>query len=92
MSKQKQKAANSDLVTKKPLTPPLIVAGSSDQEVADEIGSSKHTVLGQQKRDKSLMEELGKAKAALRQAQLAALSKVVDTAFTGWTIKTQKQE
>ena len=39
-----------------------------------------------------LIKRLEKAKSSFRQPRLAALSKVVNKAFTGWTIKTQKQE
>ncbi len=59
------------------------------QEAADENGVLRHTVLGRQNPDEHLMEELKKAKESLRQVQAAALSKIVDKAFTGWTIKTQ---
>lgn len=39
--------------------------------------------------DEHHIEEQKEARASSRRAQLTALSKVVNTAFTGWTIKTQ---
>ena len=92
MSQQKQEAVNSDLANRKSLAFPLAVARRGNQEIVDEIGVSQHTLSRQRNRDEHLMKVLEETKASFRQAQLTALSKVVDKAFTGWTIKTQKQE
>ena len=91
MSKQKQAAASSDRASKKSLAIPLIVATRSGRGVEDEIAVSR-TDLRRRNRDVHLMERLEDAKAGFRGVRFAALSKVVDKAFTGWTIKTQKQE
>ena len=49
------------------------------------------TIAGRSDRENEhLMEVLKEAKASFRRARLVALSKVVNKAFTGWTIKTQK--
>ena len=90
MSKREQDAINSDLATKQSLGLPLAVAGRSKPERADESGISRQADLCDQNRDVRFMEERKKAKANSRRAQLTALSKVVNTAFTGWTIKTQR--
>ena len=89
MSKRKQEAINLDLASKESLSPPLVVAGKSEPEKADEIEVSRHTDLCDQNRDVHHTEERKEARANSRRAQLTALSKVVNTAFTGWTIKTQ---
>ena len=88
MSKKKQ-AVNSDLTGDRSLTLPLAVAGKSDREVADEIGGARHMDPGCRNRDARLTEKLKEVKASSRRVQLTALSKVVNRAFTGWTIKTQ---
>lgn len=41
-------------------------------------------------RDAHLLEGIEQAKASSRRTHLIALSKVVNRAFTGWTIKTQR--
>ena len=90
MSKRKQEVVNSDLASKKSLALPLVVAGRSNPQIADEIEASQHTDRCCRNRDAHFMEGLEKAKANSRRVQLTALSKVVNRAFTGWTIKTQR--
>ena len=90
MSKQKQAVIHSDLTSERALAFPLAVVGRSDQEGADEIGGAQHTDPCRRNRGEHLMEKLEEAKASARRAQLTALSKVVNQAFTGWTIKTQR--
>lgn len=89
MSKQKQAVVNSDLTSKRSLAFPLTVVGRNDREVADEIGGAQHTDLCCRNRGGHLMEKIERMKASSRRTQLTALSKVVNKAFTGWTIKTQ---
>ena len=91
MSKRKQEVVNSDLASKKSLALPLAVAGRGNPEIADEIEVSRHTDLCFQNRDEHLMKERKEVKVSPRRTQLIALSKVVNRAFTGWTIKTQRQ-
>ena len=79
--KEKQEAASLDIASKQSLALPLILAGKSDQQVANEIGVSRHTILNWRNRDKHFMKELEEAKKSLRQAQLATLSRIVDKAF-----------
>ena len=90
MSKREQETVNSDLASQKSLVLPLAVGGRSNPERADEDGVSRHTNLCDQNCDVRFIEERKEAKANSRRAQLTALSKVVNTAFTGWTIKTQR--
>ena len=87
MSKRKQEMVNSDLTSKHSPTLPLAVAGSGHPEIANEIGGSRHTDRGCRNRD--AREKRKETKANSRRAQLTALSKVVNRAFTGWTVKTQ---
>jgi len=82
MSKRKQEMVNSDIANKKSPATPLA-------KIADEIEVSGHTDLCRRKRDTHLMEGPVEVKASSRRAQLNALSKFVNKAFTGWTIKTQ---
>lgn len=89
MSKRKQEVVKSDPSSKKSLAPSLAVAGRDNTEKVDEIGISPHTDFGYQNRDARSIEERKEAKGSSRRVQLAALSKVVNTAFTGWTIKTE---
>ena len=79
--KKKEETANSDLANKKSLALPLILTGKSDQQVADEIGVSRQTILNWRNRDPHFMKELKEARESLRQAQLATLSRIVDKAF-----------
>ena len=90
MSKRTQEMVNSDLASKKSLVLPAAVARRDNQERADGIGDPPHTDLCHQNRDACLKEERKETKATSRRVQLTALSKVVNTAFTGWTIKTQR--
>ena len=89
MSKRKEEAINLDLESKESLALPLVTAGRSKPESADEIKDSRHNDLCYRNRDACYMEERKEARASSRRVQLTALSKVVNTAFTGWTIKTQ---
>ena len=89
MSKRKREAVNLDLASKESLAPPSVVTGRVEPEKADEIEVSRHTDLCYRNRDGRFTEERKAAKASSKQAQLTALSKFVNKAFTGWTIKTQ---
>lgn len=89
MSKRKQEVVNSDLVSKKSLTFPLAVVENDNPKTADETGVSQHTDLRYRNRDARFREERKETKVSSRRAQLVALSKFVNKAFTGWTIKTQ---
>ena len=89
MPKQRQRETYSDLEDKRSLSLPTVVSEGSDQEVSDDIEISRGVVLGRPKRYGHLIQELEKAKYSIRQVQLATLSKVVNRAFTGWTIKTE---
>ena len=91
MSKRKQELVNSDLASKKSLALPAAVAGRSDREIADEVGVTEHTDPRFQNCDEHLMKKQRETKVNSRRTQLVALSKVVNRAFTGWTIKTQRQ-
>ena len=89
MSKRKQEAVNLDLRSKESLALPLVDAGRGKPERADEIKDAPHKDLDYQNQDEHYTEERKEARASSRRVQLTALSKVVNTAFTGWTIKTQ---
>lgn len=89
MSKRKREVVNSDLASKKSPAPPLAVAGRGNPEIADETRGSRHTDLYYRNREVRFIDERKEAKASSRRAQLNALSKFVNKAFTGWTIKTQ---
>ncbi len=91
MSKRKQEVVNSDLASKRSLALPAAVAGRGDQEIADEVGVTEHTDPRCQNFDEHLMKERKETKVSSRRTQFVALSKVVNRAFTGWTIKTQRQ-
>ena len=78
---QKQEAAKAELENKQSLALPLIVAGKSDQQVADEIGVSRQTIHNWRTKDIRFQEELEEAKESLRQAQLVTISKIADKAF-----------
>ena len=90
MSKQKQEVI-SDLVSKKSLTLPTIVAERKDQELAGEARISRDRVLCCSNHNERIVAAQEGAKTSFRQVQLATLSKAVAKAFTGWTIKTQRQ-
>ena len=89
MSKRKREVVKSHLSTKKSLGPSLAVARRDSTESADEIGIRQHTDLSSRSRDLCSIEERKEAKVNSRRVQLSALSKMVHTAFTGWTIKTE---
>lgn len=80
MSKRKQEIVKSDLLSNQLLAVPSTVARRDNLERTEET----------ENRDATLMEEIEKAKASSRRTHLIALSKVVNRAFTGWTIKTQR--
>ena len=89
MSKRKQEVVNSDIVSQKSVAFPLAVVGSGNPETADGTGVSQHTDLCDRNRDVHITEERKETKVSSRRAELVALSKFVNKAFTGWTIKTQ---
>ena len=91
MSKQRQEETYSDLENKQPLSSPPIVDEGTDQEVSVDTEISRRTVMSRQSRYGHFIQELEKAKYGIRQVQLATLSRVVNKAFTGWTIKTQSE-
>lgn len=78
---KKQKADRTEIESKQSLALPLIIAGKSDQEVADEVGVSRQTVHNWRNKDILFQGELEEAKESLRQAQLATISKIADKAF-----------
>ena len=78
---KKQKADRAEIESKQSLALPLIIAGKSDQEVADEVGVSRQTVHNWRNKDLLFQGELEDAKESLRQAQLATISKIADKAF-----------
>ena len=89
MSKQRQEEIHSDGENQKPVSLPPIVANGSDQELSVDTELPRRTSMGRQSRYGRVIQELDKAKCGIRQVRLATLSRVVNTAFTGWTIKTQ---
>ena len=91
MSEQRQEGTYSDLERKKTLSSSPIVAKGSDQEVSVDTEISPRTVMGRQSSYRHLIQELEKAKCGIRRVQPATLSRVVNKAFTGWTIKTQRE-
>ena len=88
MSKRKQELVNSDLASKKSLAHPLAVSGRGNREIADEVGVTEQADPRFQNCDEHLMKKGKETKVSSRRTQLVALSKVVNRAFTGWTIKT----
>lgn len=89
MSNQRQEAI-ANLASKKSLTAPLTITEGQNQQVANETRISRDPVLCSPNRDEHIVAEVKKVKANFRPVQLTTLSKVVDRAFTGWTIKTEK--
>lgn len=89
MSKEKRAAVNSDLTSKRSLALPLAVAERRDQKMTDEIGGARQTELRCRNRGGNHLVNPKEVKASSRRTQLLALSKFVNKAFTGWTIKTQ---
>lgn len=90
MSRQRQEETYSDLEDKRLLSLSPTVTEGGDQEMSDATKISRSVVIGRQNRHGHLIQELEKAKCSIRQVQFATLSKVVNRAFTGWTIKTQR--
>ena len=90
MAKRTQEVVNSDLASMKSPALPLAVAGRDNPVMADTIEVSQDTGIYRRKLDKHPMKEQKKVKGRSRRTQLIALSKVVNRAFTGWTIKTQR--
>ena len=78
---KKKKADRAEIESKQSLALPLIIAGKSDQQVADEVGVSRQTVHNWRNKDILFQGELEEAKESLRQAQLATISKIADKAF-----------
>lgn len=78
---KKKKADRAEIESKQSLALPLIIAGKSDQQVADEVGVSRQTVHNWRNKDQRFQEELEEAKESLRQAQLVTISKIADKAF-----------
>lgn len=90
MAKRTQEVVNSDLASMKSPALPLAVAERDNPVMADTIEVSQDTGICRRKLDKHPMKEQKKVKVRSRRTQLIALSKVVNRAFTGWTIKTQR--
>ena len=90
MAKRTQEVVNSDLAGMKSPALPLAVAGRDNPVIADEIKVSQDTGICRQNSDEHPMKEQKEAKVSSRRTHLIALSKVVNRAFTGWTIKTQR--
>ena len=89
MSKRKQEVVNSDIGGRQSPASPLAVVGSGNTETVDNAGVSQHTDLCDRNRDVRMTEERKETTVSSRRAELVALSKFVNKAFTGWTIKTQ---
>ena len=90
MSKRKKEMI-SDLTSKESLAPPLSVAERRDQEIASEKRIAQDRIRYCPSRDTHIAAGRKKGRASFRPVQFTTLSRVVDKAFTGWTIKTQKQ-
>ena len=89
MSKQRREDSHSDLEEKESVSLPAIAAEGSSQNVSDDTGISRRRVMEKEHRYEHLIQGVEKAKHSIRRVQFATLSRVVNTAFTGWTIKTQ---
>lgn len=89
MSKEKRAVVNSDLTSKRSLALPSAVAERRNQKMIDEIGEVRHTDTSYRNRGGNHSVNPKGVKASSRRTQLLALSKFVNKAFTGWTIKTQ---
>lgn len=89
MSKQRLEDSYSDLEEKESVSLPPIAAEGSYQNVSDDTEISQRRVMEKESRYEHLIQEVEKTKHSIRRVQLATLSRVVNTAFTGWTIKTQ---
>ena len=91
MAKRKQEVVNSNLASMKSPALPLAVAGRDNPVMAAAIEVSQDTGICRRKFDEHPMKEQKEVKVSSRRTQFIALSKVVNKAFTGWTIKTQRQ-
>ena len=91
MAKRKQEVVNSDSASMKSRALPLPVAERDNPEVADGIEVLQDMSMCGRNLEERPMKEQKEAKVSSRRTQLIALSKVVNRAFTGWTIKTQRQ-
>lgn len=89
MSKQRLEDSYSDLEEKESVSLPPIAAEESYKNPSDDTGISRRRVMEKENRYEHLIQEVEKTKQSIRRVQLATLSRVVNTAFTGWTIKTQ---
>lgn len=89
MFKQKRSAI-SDLANEKPTAASLTVVAQHNRRVAGETGMGRGRQLRYPNRGERITRETGGVEANSEPVQLTTLSKVVDRAFTGWTIKTQK--
>ncbi len=89
MSKQRLEDSYSDLEEKESVSPPPTAAEGSYQNLSDDTGISRRRVMEKENRYKHLIQGVEQAKHSIRRVQLTTLSRVVNTAFTGWTIKTQ---
>ena len=89
MSKQRLEDSYSDLEEQESVSLPPIDAEGSHQNLSDDTGISRRRVIEKENRYEHLIQGVEKAKHRIRRVQLATLSRVVNTAFTGWTIKTQ---
>ncbi len=89
MSKQRLEDSYSDLEEKESVSLPPIAAEESYKNPSDDTGISRRRVMEKENRYEHLIQEVEKTKQSIRRVQLTTLSRVVNTAFTGWTIKTQ---
>lgn len=89
MSKQRLEDSYSDLEEKESVSLSPIAAEESYKNPSDDTGISRRRVMEKENRYEHLIQEVEKTKQSIRRVQLATLSRVVNTAFTGWTIKTQ---
>ncbi len=92
MAKHEQAAVNPNSAGTQALVFPPSVDARSNRLVEDEINVSRHTAQCRRNRRNHFMTGRSIAKTGSRAVQLAALSKVVNKAFTGWTVKTEKPE
>ena len=89
MSKQRLEDSYSDLEEKESVSLSPIAAEESYKNPSDDTGISRRRVMEKENRYEHLIQEVEKTKQSIRRVQLTTLSRVVNTAFTGWTIKTQ---
>lgn len=89
MLKQRLEDTNPDLEDKESVSLSPTAAEEGYQNVPDDTGISRCRVMEKENRYEHLIQGVKKAKHSIRRVQLVTLSRVVNTAFTGWTIKTQ---